>query len=39
VVVLFAPEGLIVTIWKKLRGQSRMRQTATAPKAVSSPSA
>jgi branched-chain amino acid transport system permease protein len=38
VVVLFAPEGLFVTLWKKLRGRKRARQ-ATAPKAVSSPSA
>jgi branched-chain amino acid transport system permease protein len=38
VVVLFAPEGLFVTLWKKLRGRKRTRR-ATAPKAVSSPSA
>jgi branched-chain amino acid transport system permease protein len=39
IVVLFAPEGLFVTVWKKLRGRRRMRQIATAPKTVSSPSA
>jgi ABC-type branched-subunit amino acid transport system permease subunit len=38
VVVLFAPEGLFVTLWKRLRGRKRTRQ-ATAAKAASSPSA
>lgn len=36
VVVLFAPEGLFVTIWKKLRGRRRWGQAETASKAVSS---
>ena len=39
VVVLFAPEGLFVTVWKKLRDGRRMRQRVTAPKTVSLPSA
>jgi branched-chain amino acid transport system permease protein len=39
VVVLFAPEGLFVTVWKKLRARGRTRPAGTASKAVSSPSA
>ena len=32
VVVLFAPEGLFVTVWKKLRARGRTRPAGTAPK-------
>jgi ABC-type branched-subunit amino acid transport system permease subunit len=39
IVVLFAPEGLFVTVSKKLRTRMRIRQATAAPKAVSSPSA
>jgi branched-chain amino acid transport system permease protein len=38
VVVLFAPDGLIVTIWKRLRRKSLMRQTPSSTKTVSFPS-
>ncbi len=38
VVVLFAPEGLFVTLWKKLRRRARPRSTATAASTVSSTS-
>jgi ABC-type branched-subunit amino acid transport system permease subunit len=39
VVVLFAPEGLFVTIWNKLRARRRTQRVATARKSVSLPSA
>jgi len=39
VVVLFAPEGLFVTVWKKLRGRMRARQAEPSPKTASSTSA
>jgi branched-chain amino acid transport system permease protein len=39
VVVLFAPEGLFVTVWKKLRGRILSGQGAAASKAASSSSA
>jgi urea transport system permease protein len=39
IVVLFAPEGLFVTVSKKLRTRMLIRQATAAPKAVSSPSA
>jgi len=38
VVVLFAPEGLFVTVWKKLRDRRRLQQVGTARKTVSLPS-
>ena len=38
VVVMFAPEGLFVTVWQKLRDRRRMRRVATAPETVSFPS-
>jgi len=39
VVVLFAPEGLFVTVWNRLRDRRRLRRVATARKTVSLPSA
>jgi urea transport system permease protein len=39
VVVLFAPEGLFVTVWTKLRDRRRLQQVATARKTASLPSA
>jgi ABC-type branched-subunit amino acid transport system permease subunit len=39
IVVLFAPEGLFVTVWKKLSDRRRSQQVATARKTVSLPSA
>ena len=39
VVVLFAPEGLFVTVWKKLRDRRRLQRVATARKTISLPSA
>lgn len=39
VVVLFAPEGLFVTIWNKLRARRRSQRVTTARKSVSLPSA
>jgi len=38
VVVLFAPEGLFVTVWKRLRGRILSRQGTATPKAASSSS-
>ena len=38
VVVLFAPEGLFVTVWKNLRDRRRLQQVATARKTISLPS-
>lgn len=38
-VVLFAPEGLFVTVWKKLRDRKRPERTANARKTASLPSA
>jgi len=38
VVVLFAPEGLFVTLWKKLRRRARPRSATAAARAISSPS-
>jgi urea transport system permease protein len=39
VVVLFAPEGLFVTVWKKLGNRRRLQQATSARKTVSLPSA
>jgi len=39
VVVLFAPEGLVVTAWKRVRERMRVRRAAAAPRSLSSPPA
>jgi branched-chain amino acid transport system permease protein len=39
VVVLFAPEGLFVTVWKRLRDRGRTQRVVTARKSVSLPPA